>query len=109
MDFKTLAQQLIDAVSANAQSEGKALDVAKGNTFSQINNSANASGTLYSTRPAFLKSQFVSEKYEPAKAAIAMKPLTTQVTMASQLLETTRAIEAQNKAAQVLNSIKFED
>lgn len=107
-DYKTLAQQLIDAVTASAAQETKNIEVQKGNAFSDINNSANASGVLYSTRPGFQKSRYIANTYEPAKAAIAMKPLTTQTTIASNLLDTTRAIDAQNKAAAILNTIKFD-
>jgi len=108
MDYNNLAQQLIDAVTAASNAEVASLDVKKGNDFSQINNTANANGTLYSTQPGFKKTAYIGNTYEPAVAAAKLKPLTTKMEALSQATSIARSIDSMNRAANELNGIVFD-
>lgn len=67
---KQLVQQQLDALPGQEQTDEAALDTAKTNAFSDITNSANSKGMLYSGAPIQEQQQYVGEKYLPALANV---------------------------------------
>lgn len=108
MDANSLANQLIEAIKKQSQQGLVSLEQTRKNDFMGIMNRANARGSLYSTQPQTLKTQYNANTYMPKKTALEQAPLTQEISIRSGLVDTQREIDTMMRSATELNNLKFD-
>ena len=103
MDINNLMQMLIQAMNNSRTSQLQTIDQSRRLYNAQVNNSANASGLLYSTKPAFQQAQYVSSEYLPKFTDINSKAEQSIINANNQAKEAAEKIKALNDAAAELN------
>lgn len=98
-DYQKLANQLIDATKQAAQDNIASLNTQNELDNENINNAANAGGTLYSTATGVRQLQNYNQNILPKITAQQQGALNTEISTRSNLLDTQRQIDAQNEAA----------
>lgn len=105
MDINAIGQALIDAVNKNDLVQTQAYDQARRNKFTDINNAANATGLLYSTRPGAQQLQVLASDFVPQYAKLQQNTMQTNFDIRDTLKKATDQIAALNNAAAELNSL----
>jgi hypothetical protein len=105
MDYKALADALINALNQSTSAGLNLLDTQRRNTFEDINNRSAKRGTLYSTGGAAQQTRFDATKYLPARGQLQGNQQQQTLRIKGDLLDTQNKIEAMNRAAKELNSI----
>ena len=97
--LQAAAQAFLAALNASSAAQYNALDQNRLNMNAQINNANNATGTLYSTRPAFQMAQFAASKYMPAYAKLTQQTETAKTEANNSLNDVLKKINDLNTAA----------
>lgn len=105
MDYKQLANALIEALRESANSQLNVLDVNRRNHFEDINNRGAKRGTLFSTAGANQQSRYDARTYLPGRAEIRAGLQQKELGIKNDLLTVTSKIEAMKRAASELNAI----
>lgn len=105
MDYNALANALIDALKQSTSAGLAQLDMARRNTFEDMNNRSSKRGTLYSTGGGAQQSRYDGTTYLPNQAKLRSQEQTGILGIKSNLISTQQKIDAMNKAASQLNSI----
>lgn len=105
MDYKALADALINALKQSTDAGLGLLDVQRRNTFEDINNRSAKRGTLYSTAGASQQSRYDATKYLPGRAQIQGQAQQQELSIKSNLIDTQQKIDALKRAASELNAI----
>lgn len=108
-DYRAIANQLIQALKNAASANIASLETQRTNAFEDITNNSNARGTLYSTSTGYKQLRTDAEKFQPAIAAEQRKAVEGEIQIKSDLLDTSRKIDALNKAASELAGITFSE
>ena len=100
-DINRNIQQAIQN-SANAQTN--LYNQQAQNQMASINQSANSLGLLYSTLPASVQTQYISDTYMPALSELGSNTVQNQIKYNQNVLDVANQIRALNTAAQQLNA-----
>lgn len=103
-DIVGIQNSLLDAATQERQAEERAAKQANQLALQQINNSNNAAGTLFSTRPTFQGAQQVAGTYVPAVTKAATTWGSTNISTRNTVADALRKIQAYNEAANQLNA-----
>ncbi len=99
-----LNKNLQNALTKSQQSQINLYNQQAQNQMASTNQSANAMGLLYSTLPAAVQTQYISDTYTPALAKLASSTAESQTTGVQNVLDTASKIRALNNAANKLNA-----
>lgn len=108
-DYKQLAEQLIQALRQASQANVDSLNIFRRNTFEDIANQQNARGSLYSTSTGYRQLRTDAEQFQPKIAEQQQQAVQGEIRIRSDLLDTSRKIDALNRSAKELAGIKFDD
>lgn len=104
MDINALAQALLSAIRQSNTSQLQTLDQGRRLYNTQINNAANASGLMYSTKPAFQQAQYAASTYLPSYNKINSSSAASEISTQSTIKDALDKIKAINDAAAELNA-----
>ncbi len=107
-DLNALAQSLIDALKRSTQSSIDLMGIQRRNFFEDGLNKAARRGTLYSGANAAQQTRYEGATYLPSVTQARSKSEQQQIGIKTDLLNTQRKIDAQNRAAAELNGITFD-
>lgn len=105
MDYKALADALINALQQSTNSGLNLLTMQRRNQFEDINNRSAKRGTLYSTAGQQQQTRFDATKYLPARGQLQANQQQQTLRIQGDLADTQNKIDALNRAAKELNSI----
>ena len=105
IDINSLAQAIIQAMNNNRSAQLQTIDQTRRMYNSQINNAANASGLLYSTKPAFQQMQYLGGTYLPSFTKINTSTEESIINTNNSLQKALDNIKSLNDAANQLAGI----
>lgn len=105
MDYKALADSLIQALRNSTQSSLNLIDNNRRNFTEDIRNRAAKRGTLYSSGSAAQETRYNATQYIPNRVKAESQQQSQEIAIKSDLIDTQNKITAMNKAAQELNGI----
>ena len=98
-DIVNIQNSLLDAVQQQRDAQDKAAKQANQLAAQQINNANNASGTLFSSRPIFQRTQQAAGTYIPQVTENATNWGETTIKTRNTVADTLKQIQAYNQAA----------
>lgn len=98
-DIVSIQNSLLDAAQQQRDAQDRAVRQANQLAAQQINNAANASGTLFSSRPIFQRTQQAAESYIPKMTESATNWGETTIKTRNTVADTLKQIQAYNQAA----------
>ena len=106
-DIVGIQNSLLDAAQQQRDAQDRAVRQANQLAAQQINNAANASGTLFSSRPIFQRTQQTAESYIPQVTESATNWGETTIKTRNTVADTLKQIQAYNQAASDLLSGRY--
>lgn len=105
LDYRAMANALIQALNGSTQAGLNKLDIDRRNFAEDINNRAAKRGTLYSTGGAAQRSRYDATQYLPGRSQLISNQQQQELRIRGDVAATAQKIDAINKAADELNGI----
>lgn len=102
--IRTMLAELLQAFQANKSAQYQSLDQSMRLYNSQVNNAANASGLLYSTRPGMQQAQYLAQKHLPAFEKATTNFATNEIKINNSVQDALDSIAKTNAAIADLNA-----